>query len=141
MYDRVLLPTDGSEAAEAAAEHAYSHADRYDAELHVLHVVPENESTSIVGRGNERLDTLEARGHDAVTPLVEDATTRDLSVTSAIEVGTPYRKILAYADDHDIDLIVMSTHGRSGVGRVVMGSVTERVIRVGELPVVAVQRS
>lgn len=141
MYDRVLLPTDGSDAAEAAAEHAYSHAEQYDAELHVLHVIPENESTSIVGHGDERLDTLEARGHDAITPLVEDASTRDLSVTSAIEVGTPYREILSYADEHDVDLIVMSTHGRSGVGRVVMGSVTERVIRVGETPVVAVQRS
>ncbi|NEU58914.1 universal stress protein [Halorussus sp. MSC15.2] len=141
MYDRVLLPTDGSEAAEAAAEHAYSLAERYDAELHVLHVVPENETTAIVGRGDERLDALEARGRDAVTPLVEDATARDLSVTSAIEVGTPYRQILAYADEEDVDIVVMSTHGRSGVGRVVMGSVTERVIRVGETPVVAVPRA
>lgn len=141
MYDRVLLPTDGSEAAEAAATHAYSHADQYDAELHILHVIPESESTSIVGHGSDRLDTLEARGQDAITPLVEDATARGLSVTSAIEVGTPYREILAYADEQDISLIVMSTRGRSGVGRVLMGSVTERVIRVGETPVVAVQRS
>jgi nucleotide-binding universal stress UspA family protein len=140
MYDRVLLPTDGSEAAEAAAKHAYSHADRYDAELHVLHVVPEDESASIVGHGDERLDTLEVRGREAITPLVKEATARGLSVTSAIEFGTPYREILAYADERDVDLVVMSTHGRSGVGRVVMGSVTERVIRVGETPVVAVQR-
>lgn len=141
MYDRVLLPTDGSEAAEAAAEHAYSHAEQYDAELHLLHVIPESEKTSIIGHGSKRLDTLEARGNDAITPLVDDATARDLSVTSAIEVGTPYREILAYADEQDIDLIVMSTRGRSGVGRFVMGSVTERVIRVGETPVVAVQRA
>lgn len=141
MYDRVLLPTDGSEAAEAAAKHAYSHADRYNAELYVLHVIPESETTSIVGHGSDRFDTLEARGHDAIKPLVEDAAARDLSVTSAIEVGTPYREILAYVDEQDIDLVVMSTRGRSGVGRVLMGSVTERVIRVGETPVVAVQRS
>lgn len=140
MYDRILLPTDGSEAAESAVSHAYSHAERYDAELYVLHVVNETQSASIVGRGDERRSDLEEQVESSMSSIVEGAKERDLSVTDDVEVGTPYRAILSYTETQDIDLIVMSTHGRSGVDRVIMGSVTERVIRMGETPVVAVQR-
>lgn len=140
MYDAILFPTDGSEAAVSAAPHAYSHADRYDADLYVLHVVNETESASIVGRGDERQRALEDRVKDSMSSIVAAAEERGLSVTDDVEVGTPHRTILSYADERDVDLIVMSTHGRSGVDRVVMGSVTERVIRMGDTPVVAVQR-
>ncbi|UPV75958.1 universal stress protein [Halorussus limi] len=140
MYDRILLPTDGSRAAESAVSHAVSHAERYDAELYVLHVVDETETTSIVGHGDERQQAVEARVEDSMSSIVTEASQRGVSVTDDVEVGTPHRTILSYADERDIDLVVMSTHGRSGVDRVVMGSVTERVIRTGDVPVVAVQR-
>lgn len=140
MYDDLLVPTDGSEAATDAARHAYSLAERYDATVHVLAVVEQSESASIIGRGDQKLEALQENGTESTQRIVEEALSRDIDATGAVEVGNPDRTILEYAEDHDVDMIVMSTHGRSGVGRFLMGSVTERVIRGGEIPTLAIQR-
>lgn len=140
MYETILVPTDGSEAAADAAKHAYSLAERYDATVHVLSVVEQSESASIVGQGEQKLDALREQGSDSTRRIVEEAQSRNVDAVGAIEVGNPDRAILEYADEHDVDVIVMSTHGRSGVGRFLMGSVTEQVIRDGEIPVLAIQR-
>lgn len=140
MYDAILVPTDGSEAVEEAAVHAYSHGERYDATVHVLAVVEESESAAIVGQGDEQLATLREEGTEATRRIVDAAEERDVDAVGAIEVGDPKRAILRYAEEHGVDLVVMSTHARSGVGRFIMGSVTERVMRAGKVPVLAVQR-
>ncbi len=140
MYDVILVPTDGSEAATDAAEHAYSHGERYDATVHVLSVVDRRESASIVGQGEEKLETLREHGTDATRRIVDEAVSRDIDAVGAVEVGDPDRAIVEYAAEHDADLVVMGTHARSGVGRFLRGSVTEQVIRDGDVPVLAVQR-
>lgn len=140
MYETLLVPTDGSEAAMDAAKHAYSLGERYNAVVHVLAVIEQSESTSIVGQGDEKLETLQEEGTEATQQIVEEALSREVEAVGAVDVGDPDRTILEYANNYDIDLIVMSTHGRSGVGRFLMGSVTERVIRGGDVPVLAVQR-
>ncbi|WP_226023986.1 universal stress protein [Halomicrobium salinisoli] len=140
MYDVILVPTDGSEAALDAAKHAYGLGERYDATVHVLAVVEQSESASIVGQGTEKLETLRENGTEATKKIVEEALSRDVDAVGAVEIGNPYRVILEYATDNDVDVIVMSTHGRSGVSRFLRGSVTERVIRGGDIPVLAVQR-
>lgn len=140
MYETILVPTDGSEAAMEAAKHAYSLGERYNATVHVLAVVEQSESASIVGRGDEKLETLREEGTDSTKRLVEEAQSRDIDALGAVEVGDPDRTILKYGNEHDIDLIVMSTNARSGVGRFLRGSVTEKVIRDGDIPVLAVQR-
>lgn len=140
MYDAILVPTDGSEAAMDAAKHAYSLGERYDATVHVLSVVTNSESATIVGQGDEKLDALREQGTDSTRRIVEEALSRDVDAVGAVEIGTPDRSILGYAEENDIDVIVMSTHARSGVGRFLRGSVTEQVIRDGETPVLAIQR-
>jgi len=140
MYDAILIPTDGSEAAMDAAKHAFSLGERYDAVVHVLSVVEQSESATIVGQGDEKLEALRENGTDSTRRIVDEALSRDVDAVGAVEVGNPYRTILEYADKQGIDVIVMSTHGRSGVGRFLMGSTTERVIRAGDIPVLAVQR-
>lgn len=140
MYETILVPTDGSEAATEAAKHAYSLGERYDATVHVLAVVEQSESASIVGRGDEKLETLREEGTDSTKRIVEAAQSRDIDAVGAVEVGDPDRSILEYGNEHDVDIIVMSTNARSGVGRFLRGSVTEKVIRDGDIPVLAVQR-
>lgn len=140
MYDAILVPTDGSEAALDAAKHAFSHGERYDATVHVLAVLETSESAAIVGRGNEKLETLHEQGSEATRRIVDEARERDVDVVGAVEFGNPDRAILEYAADNDVELVVMSTNGRSGVSRFLRGSVTEQVIRDGEVPVLAVQR-
>lgn len=140
MYETILVPTDGSEAATEAAKHAYSLGERYDATVHVLAVVEQSESASIVGRGDEKLETLREEGTDSTRRIVEAAQSRDIDAVGAVEVGDPDRAILEYGNEHGVDIIVMSTNARSGVGRFLRGSVTEKVIRDGDIPVLAVQR-
>lgn len=129
MYDRILVPTDGSRSAEAAARHGLLLAEAFEAPLHVLSVIDDRDPGGLA----------EAQARDAVSTLEERFEQEsDLSCRSAIEHGSPYEAILSYASDNDIDLIVMGTHGRSGLSRVLLGSVTERVIRLSSDPVVAV---
>ncbi|WP_136591002.1 universal stress protein [Salinigranum halophilum] len=130
MYDRILVPTDGSPSAEAAARHGLVIAKAVDASVHVISVAGETERT-------ERL--AEAQARDAISKLEELIEQEsDRSCHSALEHGSPYEAILSYASENDIDLIVMGTHGRRGLSRVLLGSVTERVIRLSNDPVLAV---
>ena len=86
------------------------------------------------------MESLREHGTEATQRIVDAALSRDVDAVGAVELGNPDRTILRYARDNDIDMIVMSTHGRSGVGRFLRGSVTEKVIRGGEIPVLAIQR-
>ena len=130
MYERILVPTDGSRSAEAAARHGLLIAKAFDASVHVISVIPERE------RGR-RLRSAQAQ--DAISELeelIEEES--DLSCRSVIEQGSPYEAILSYASENDIDLIVMGTHGRRRLSRALLGSVTEHVIRLSNKPVLAV---
>ena len=130
MYDRILVPTDGSPSAEAAARHGLVIAEAFDASVHVISVTADT----------ERADRLaEAQANDAISNLEELVEREsDRSCQSVIEHGAPYEAILSYASENDIDLIVMGTHGRRGLSRVLLGSVTERVVRLSNDPVLAV---
>ncbi len=131
MYDRILLPTDGSATAEAAMTHAIDLGTRYGADVHVLHVVDARQyDTSI----ESAVEPLRKRGREYVDRLVE-AADASVPVTSAIEVGRPARRILAYATDHDVDLVVMGTRGRGGLPDRLLGSVTDYVVAHASVPV------
>lgn len=141
MYDRILFPTDGSDGAAAALEHAIDLALSTEATLHVLYVVEETH-VAIEASPADVLGALEAAGERAL----EGARTRAenagvSSVQGSIGSGSPYRGILDYADEHEIDLIVMGTHGRRGIDRYLLGSVTEKVVRTADCPVLTVRAS
>ncbi|WP_327051628.1 universal stress protein [Halomicrococcus gelatinilyticus] len=130
MYERVLIPTDGSRSAEGAARHGIVIAAAFDASVHLISVVADRE------RG-ERLAEEQAR--DAVSTLEELVEQEsDLSCQTVVEYGSPHEAVLSYASENDTDLIVLGTHGRRGLGRVLLGSVTQRVVRLSNEPVVAV---
>ncbi|MFB6297943.1 MAG: universal stress protein [Salinirussus sp.] len=140
MYDTILLPTDGSPAAEDAADHAFSHADQYGATVHVLSVVEMSGSPAAGSRRDEEVESRREQRADETDDLVAAADDRGIDAVGVVEVGTPSRVITRYAAEHAVDLIVMSTHARSGIGRFLYGSVTERVLQDGDSPVLAIQR-
>ena len=142
----VLLPTDGSEGAEVAVAHAVSLAETYGATLHVLAVADtKSYGTFTTGGADTVVSALEERCREnldgvetAVAGLTSDETDSP-AVETAMRRGFPAEEILRYADEQDADLIVMGTHGRTGVDRVLLGSVTERVVRRSPVPVVTVR--
>jgi nucleotide-binding universal stress UspA family protein len=138
MYERILLPTDGSESADAALDHAMDIARQYDAELHVLHVVSAAYAEAGPGHATA-VETLESHGQETLAEIAERA--RDAGVVVATEQrqGQPHRSIVEYAKDADVDLVVMGTHGRTGLQRYLLGSVTEKVVRTCDVPVLTVR--
>lgn len=129
MYDHVLLPTDGSEAAMDAENEAFAVATDNGATLHVLFVVDETAGPLNVRGGDERFEEAEAEGEEVVAEVAERATQAGVeTVTEVVRQGTPYEVILDYAEEN-CDLVVMGTHGRSGLDRHLLGSVTEKVVR------------
>ena len=139
MYDSVLLPTDGSEGTERATEHAIDLAVTYDAALHTLYVVenayltgPINDTTLIEEferHGQEAIDTVIERAEEATVPTVE----------GVVANGRPHRSVLHYADENDIDLIIMGTHGRGGIEHYLISSIAEKVVRLSDAPVLTVR--
>lgn len=140
MYDTILLPLDPTEAATDAPAHAFSHAQRYDATIHVLSVVEVSGGLGTAGRDREKLDRLRRERTEAAERLLEAHAPEDIDTTVAVEFGSPARVITEYASAVGADLVIMSTRARSGARRFIFGSITEQVIQTGETPVLAVQR-
>jgi len=139
MYERVLLPTDGSEASLVAGEHAFDISSTYGAELHTIFAVDETVFAADAYSGTTP-DQYEQVGEKAVAEVVERATARGLGhVTREVVYGPPHQAIADYADESDVDLVVMGTHGRSGVEHYLLGSVTEKVVRTADAPVLTVR--
>lgn len=143
MFNRILIPTDGSKEVMPAIETAFNIAEKYDALLHVLYVV---EPPSIASEGDRfagldnLIEKLEQNGHRVTEAVAVRAKESNIEVKTAVQQGTPRDEILMYAPDHDIDLIVIGTHGRTGIKRTLLGSVTEAVVRHSDIPVLTVHR-
>ena len=137
MYDQILYPTDGSEPAKSVLDYALQIASDHGATIHLLNVADTNRD-SVTRIRREVVDALEREGERIVDEAAERATERGVSVVSEVRQGTPSTSIVEYSRQFDIDLIVMPTHGRRGLERFLIGSVTERVINTAEVPVITV---
>lgn len=140
-YAKVLVPTDGSVHARAAVELGATIADRHDATLHLLTVadelpeLPDAESAQLPTQVTENLQAiLDEEAATATRAGVDD-------VTTAIATGSVPREVTSYVDAEGIDLVVMGTHGRTGLDGHLLGSFTERVIRTSSVPVLTTRRS
>ena len=139
-YRNVLVPTDGSDCATGAVDHALAIASACDATLHALNVVDDAAVMGSPGGGvpSGYLENLESLGEEATKSLAATAEADGIDVRTAVEHGRPAQGVEAYGEAHEIDLVVMGTHGRTGVERFLLGSTTEAVIRNGTFPVLAV---
>ncbi|WP_254270997.1 universal stress protein [Haloarcula marina] len=138
MYSRILVPTDGSPGTASAIEHAVEHARTYDATLHTLYVV---DTTIAADAGVAGVyGALEDTGREAIDAVRTAAARAGVDAAEAsLARGAPYRVILDYVDENDIDLVVMGTHGRRGLERYLLGSTTEKVVRLADVPVLTVR--
>jgi nucleotide-binding universal stress UspA family protein len=142
MYKRVLVPLDGSELAEMVFSYARDLAARLGLDLFLLHVANPHERDLVplhrayVERAAEvlRRQSEELQKKAGAEPEGEQVTAR-----GELAVGHPGEEILSYALSHDIDLIIMSTHGRSGIKRWALGSVADKILRVSKIPVCLVR--
>jgi nucleotide-binding universal stress UspA family protein len=138
MYDDILLPTDGSGGLKRVIDHASALAAIHDAMLHGLYVVDTASLTDVPMEITlEGVDeALREEGETALTDLERLA--EGVPVETDIAEGTPAQEIIGYAREEPVDVIVMGTHGRSGVDRLLLGSVAERIVRSSPVPVLTV---
>jgi nucleotide-binding universal stress UspA family protein len=141
MYDRILFPTDGSEAATAALEYAAAVADAEGATLHLL-TVADTTGEGVGHLGGEATAAREREAEAVVASAAERVADGDAgddpAVVTAVRRGSPAEEIVDYAVETDADLVVVPTQGRRGIERVLLGSVTERVVNAAPVPVLVV---
>lgn len=138
QFDHVVVPTDGSDAAGRAAEHALAIAERYGATVHAVYVV----DTTTFGSGDAPRSTigpLREAGERAVAEVASEAASVSVPATETVLRGVVNRELLRYVDDVDADLVAMGTRGRTGLSETFLGSVTDRVLRQSRAPVLTVR--
>lgn len=131
----ILVPTDFSQHATRAQQTAAELAKQVGAKLTVLHVAHAPEYL-YEQRTAQSLDDLLPREQDALDDAVLHADGVD--VEAALVPGVAWEEILRFACTHGVDLVVMGTHGRTGFERLLLGSVTEKVVRTSPIPVLTV---
>ncbi|MCA8985625.1 MAG: universal stress protein [Planctomycetaceae bacterium] len=147
---RILLATDFSECSNHAREFACQIASQFKAELHLLYVIHDmavevpdfgmglafpGYLENVTGVKRE----LSMKAHEKLEAELSEPWVEQLQVVHSVRFGIPATKIVEYAQEHEIDLIVIGTHGRVGIPHVLLGSVAERVIKHAPCPVTTVR--
>jgi nucleotide-binding universal stress UspA family protein len=141
MYKRILVPLDGSKLAEQSLPHALAHAEHFGAELilfKVLEPLPEvTLSAPAAVRAAEQISAQLAQEY--LEGVADRLRAQGVPVRVEQTEGKPYVEVVRYAEEQGVDMIVMSTRGRSGFSRWLLGSVADRVVRGATVPVLLVQ--
>lgn len=139
MYDKILIPSDGSEGAEVAVDHAIELAKKFDSEIHVIFVVDKRASPG-QEPASSPLTQFRKIGEDITEMISEEIQEENLTAVTEVTRGVPHEEITNYADENGIDLITMGTKGRTGLDRMLIGSTTEKVVRASNVPVMTISR-
>lgn len=141
---KILVPTDFSNESLTALDHAARFAHTYDAEIILLHVVETYEFNAVLDNLGTSYEEIVKKGiEDKIQQLItERDNLKGITISSRIESGKVHRKVLAVADEISADLIVMGTHGASGIGhleKMVLGSNAYRIVNGSSIPVLTIR--
>jgi nucleotide-binding universal stress UspA family protein len=145
QLQKILFPTDFSKCAEQALAHAVFLAEKYGAEIHVLHVITifEDQPSVVsneIAETKEMVRKLEDIAEKQLNKLLDSHSSNDIKIITEIKRGlSAAPAILEYVSDKQIDLIVMGTHGRRGLGHLLLGSAAEEVVRLAPCPVFTIR--
>ncbi len=136
IFRKIMIATDGSELVKRAVDLAIEIAKLSEAKLYVVHVIALEGNSIIHSRDEEQKKALKEQliveGKKAIDYVENIGRTANVRVESTILEGNPANEILDFAEKNDIDLIVMGTHGKTGIQRLLIGSVSENVVRHSE---------
>ena len=140
---RILFPTDFSEHADYAWPYALQFAQEFGAQVHLLHVVARpprvSESYAMNFDPEKFTQALTQEASATLARLHQIAQDRNVESQTAVRVGIDFHEIIDYARTNQIDLIVMATHGRTGLAHALVGSVAEKVVRKAPCPVLTIK--
>jgi len=143
VIQRILLPADFSSHSASATKYACELATKFEAELHLLHVLEMHPvTTPDFGMGLDLpryVEESKSKAEKALDDLLDPNWSNDRQMRKAIVEGSPVKEIVRYARTQNVDLIVISTHGRTGLAHILMGSVAENIVRTAPCPVLTVR--
>lgn len=143
MLKRILVPLDFGAPSVRALDHAKVLAERFEASLDLLHVVPnpylDDPAGLYLPLPEPYLEELVKDAQKRLNEILPSFNRQRSNVRTIVKVGDPLFQIVEYARLESVDLIVMGTQGRSGVARLFLGSVAERVVRTAPCPVLTVR--
>jgi nucleotide-binding universal stress UspA family protein len=141
-FNHILIPTDFSETARDALRTARDLAKDTQARLTIAHVVPDVWQQAWVAEAGIEVASVQQAwvdgGKNQLKALAEEEGLRGASVATVVLIGSPHTAIAEFVDTHNVDLMVVGTHGHGPIRRFVLGSVAERLIRAAHCPVLAV---
>ena len=133
----ILIPLDGSDIGEAALRHAEALAVKTGASLNLVHVIPSPggfDANKFNSEYNKLINSMHDSGENYFSRITEDLNKKRLSFTNKVITGDPANVIIDNINEEEGNLIAMSTHGRSGIARWVLGSVTDKVLHEATIP-------
>ncbi|MDK2892745.1 universal stress protein [Methanohalophilus sp.] len=141
IYKKILIATDGSEQNRRAINYGIELARLSEAKVYVIYVVDTASFESIPMDGGWEMmyELLEKEGREITDTVSDMIKENNIDVESRVLEGHPSHEIIEFAENNDIDLIVMGTHGKSGFDRFLLGSVAEKVTRNSKVPVMVVR--
>jgi nucleotide-binding universal stress UspA family protein len=139
MYERILVPTDGSEGMDRVVEHAVGLARRHGATLDLVYVVDTAAFANLPMETSWEGIRESLREEGATALEAAEAVVEGVPSERHVLEGGPSREIVDYAERSGADLVVMGTHGRGGLNRLLLGSVAERVVRSSPVPVLTIR--
>jgi nucleotide-binding universal stress UspA family protein len=151
----ILWPTDGGEPSYKALEAAIAIAEKFNARIYALRVVAP--VPPLVGPGYVQMvgagyEPMAIKGYDVplyqqellksaendLSQVVAKKVPKEIEITREVKIGTPAEVIIEFAQEKDIDIIIMATHGRTGISRFMIGSVAEKTIRQSTIPLLVI---
>ena len=142
MFKKILFPVDFSENVNRVIPYVQSIAEKYHSLIDVIYVARELTKYGEFHAPGDSVVAYMSGIQEQAATLMEDFTAQHFkgmqNVTGQVLVGDPVEEIIGFAKDNEIDLIVMGTHGRKGLDRVILGSVAENVTRSSHVPVMTV---
>ncbi len=143
QFSKILVPTDFSESAKYALPFAIDLAQKYKASLHILHVVEPIVAPVDFAWGTYSYPDIEKQlsGYvdESLSKIVDEQIPQDLVTEVTNLHGKPWREIVSFAKDEGMELIVMATHGLSGLSHAIYGSTAEKIVRKAPCPVFIVR--
>ena len=139
LIKKVLTLTDGSELSRFALHYAVEIAQQFEAELYLLTVIDKIPSYIDAVISREVMEKMEQALRDEMVNCSGFCETSGVKCQSEIKYGIPYEEIIKYAREIDADIIVMTTHGRSALAHILLGSVAEKVVRHAPCPVLTIK--
>jgi len=139
----ILVPIDFSEHSKNALKYAIPLAEEFEATLHLVYVVEPTIYPADLGFGQVVLpgveDELRQKGAEELRSLIEREIGSRVKASSAVRTGNPHQEILAEAEEMDVNLIIVATHGHSGVEHMLFGSTADRIVHHAKCPVLTVR--